>query len=483
MELPKLNRRNAQLSINHPVKVLQFGEGNFLRAFVDWIIDTLNEKVNFRGSVQIVQPLPQGMGDLLNSQDGLYHVILQGIKNGKPSKEARLIKCVNGVINPYQDLPSYLKSAESEHIKFIVSNTTESGIAFSAADLSPDKLPDSFPGKLTLWLHRRFEFFRGDRSKGVTLLPCELIEKNGEALRDTIVQYIGHWKLSNEFRDWILQDNTFCNTLVDRIVPGFPKENIKEIQNELGFEDQLVVTAEPFHLWVIEGPESVREIFPADQAGLQVVFTNDLTPYRSRKVRILNGAHTAMVPVAYLKGLRTVREAMEHPEVGAFIRGAISNEIIPTLDLPDDELKQFAHDVTERFLNPFIKHELLSIALNSISKFEVRVLPSIVTYYQRRHALPANLVDAFGALLVFYRGKWNDEVIPLNDSAEIMEGFRQAWTANTPREVVDYVASLDKTYQDAFRTVPGLATALESAITKHLKAERKAVNAGLTGML
>jgi tagaturonate reductase len=477
----KLNRENAQSSVNYPVKVLQFGEGNFLRAFVDWIVDILNEKTGFDGSVQVVQPLPQGMGDLLNSQEGLYHVILQGIKNGRPSKEARLIQCVKGVINPYQDLPSYLKSAESGHMKFIISNTTESGIAFSAADQSPDKLPDSFPGKLTLWLHRRFEFFGGDQSKGMVLLPCELIEKNGEALRNTIIQYIEHWKLSNEFKNWILKHNTFCNTLVDRIVPGFPKENIKEIQSELGFEDQLVVTAEPFHLWVIEGPEQVRKFFPADQAGLQVVFTNDLTPYRSRKVRILNGAHTAMVPVAYLKGLRTVREAMEHREVGNFIKESITNEIIPTLDLPDAELKQFAHDVTERFLNPFIKHELLSIALNSISKFEVRVLPSIITYYQRKHKLPVNLVDAFAALLVFYRGKWNDEAIPLNDSVEIIEGFRKAWAGNKPGEVVNYIASLNKAYKEAFSAIPGLATTLESVITKYLKEERQPVRAGAAG--
>jgi tagaturonate reductase len=468
-----LNRTNISDATLRPVKVLQFGEGNFLRAFVDWMIDVLNEKTDFNGSVQIVQPLAQGMGDLLNKQDGLYHVILQGIKNGKASKEARLIKCVNGVINPYQDLHAFLKTAEADEIKFIVSNTTESGIAFSSGDTSPEVLPQSFPGKVTLWLHHRFQYFNGDKHKGMILLPCELIEKNGIALQQTILQYIAHWKLGDNFKNWVLQHNTFCNTLVDRIVPGFPKETIKEIQEELGYDDQLVVTAEPFHLWVIEGPEHVKQFLPADQTDLQVIFTNDLTPYRSRKVRILNGAHTAMVPVAYLKGLRTVRETMENAELGKFVESTINDEIIPTLSLPIAELKQFAHDVTERFLNPFIRHELLSISLNSISKFEVRVLPSLVTYYERKGKLPVNLVNSLAALLVFYRGKWNGEIIPLSDASEIIEGFHQAWKNGSPSTVINFLSTASATYKSALESVPGLSQELEKSLSNLLQQERQ----------
>ena len=475
MALKKLNRANAPSTHKYPVKVIQFGEGNFLRAFVDWIVDTMNEEAGFNAGVQIIQPLAQGMGEMLNGQEGLYHLVLQGIKNGEPSKEAKLIDCVNGVINPYQDFNAYLKSAEGDDVRFIVSNTTESGIVFSPADITPDTLPQSFPGKLTVWLYHRFQTFNGDVTKGVILLPCELIEKNGEALRQTIVQYIDHWNLNGKFREWILNHNIFCNTLVDRIVPGFPKENIGEIQQEIGYEDQLVVTAEPFHLWVIEGPAQVAKELPAGKTDLQVVFADDLTPYRSRKVRILNGAHTAMVPVAYLKGLRTVREVMEDAETSKFVSETIASEIIPTLDLPDSELRQFAYDVAERFLNPFIKHELSSIALNSISKFEVRVLPSIVTYYKRKQKLPANLIKSFAALLVFYRGTWKNETLPVSDAEEVVAGFKAAWATNDPNKVVDHIAQLGKSYREAFTEIPTLKSALEEGLQLYLKSEKEAI--------
>src|SRR6187551_3274411 len=371
--LKKLNRETASGDNVRPVKVLQFGEGNFLRAFADWIIDTLNEKTDFNGAVQVVQPIKNGMGKLVNDQDGLYHVVLNGIQNGKSFQQTRLISSVVDVVNPFENLPQYLQCAKNPHLKFIISNTTEAGIIFNANDTNPKSLPETFPGKLTMLLHYRYEFYNGASDKGLILLPCELIEKNGENLKNAILQYIKHWKLSDGFKTWIEQHNIFCNTLVDRIVPGFPKDTIQEIHQATGYEDNLVVMAEPFHLWVIEAPDSVKQAFPTEQAGLQVKFVSDLTPYRTRKVRILNGAHTALVPVAYLRGLRTVREAVEDKYAGDFVRKAIFGEIIPTLDLSKEELTQFANDVMERFQNPYIRHELMSIALNSISKFKVRV--------------------------------------------------------------------------------------------------------------
>jgi tagaturonate reductase len=238
-----------------------------------------------------------------------------------------------------------------------------------------------------------------------------------------------HWGLSQDFKNWMETQVTFCNTLVDRIVPGFPKENIHEIQTRLGYEDNLVVTAEPFLLWVIEAPEKVRKQFPTEETDLQVKFVSDLTAYRTRKVRILNGAHTAMVPVAYLMGLRRVKESVEHPVIGHYLRAIIFNEIIPTLDLGDDELKQFAHDVLERFQNPYIKHELISIALNSISKFKTRVLPSILEYSSRNKSLPPNLVFSLAALIRFYKGECNGVNIPLQDSPEVLAFFSSAWKA------------------------------------------------------
>src|SRR6478609_5500042 len=380
--MKKLNRTTAELPQQRKVKVLQFGEGNFLRAFVDWVIDVMNEKTDFNGAVQIIQPIKQGMGAMVNAQDGLYHVVLNGIKNGSPSQETRLITCVEGVLNPFENLSAYLKAAENPDLKFILSNTTEAGIAFNAADTNASVLAETFPGKLTMLLYHRFTYFAGATEMGLIIMPCELIDKNGAALKSAILQYVAHWNLPDAFKHWINTSNTFCNTLVDRIVPGFPKDTIKEIQQATGYEDNLVVMAEPFHLWVIEAGDAVRNAFPADKAGLQVKFVKDMAPYRTRKVRILNGAHTALVPVAYLNGLRTVKESVEDAITGKFIHDVIFDEIIPTLDLSKDELQQFANDVIERFKNPFIRHELSSIALNSVSKYTVRVLPSVLKYYE-----------------------------------------------------------------------------------------------------
>ena len=461
----KLNRETTGLLQTRPVKVLQFGEGNFLRAFADWIIDILNEKTDFNGAVQVVQPIQQGMGKMVNAQDGLYHVVLNGIRNGKPSQETRLVTSVAGVINPFEDFDTYLKTAENPELKFVLSNTTEAGITFTAQDKSPDVLPESFPGKLTVLLHHRYRFFNGAADKGLIIMPCELIDKNGDTLRNTILQYIAHWNLSDGFKNWIVQHTTFCNTLVDRIVPGFPKDTIAEIHQATGFEDNLVVMAEPFHLWVIEAPEAVRLAFPADKAGLQVKFVKDMAPYRTRKVRILNGAHTALVPVAYIQGLRTVREAVEDAFTGDFIRKAIHDEIIPTLDLPADELKQFAHDVIERFQNPFIRHELMSIALNSISKYTVRVLPSVLKYIDVKKQLPNRLVFSLASLIRFYKGEWQGETIALKDTPEVLDFFRTVWKSNDLETVARKTLSNVSFWEQDLTTISGLV----EKVTANLK--------------
>lgn len=431
-----LNRQTAGLPHQYPVKVLQFGEGNFLRGFVDWIIDILNKKTSFGGSVQVIQPIEQGIIHLLNQQEGLYHVLLNGIRGGKATQEKRLISAISAAYNPYDDYEAYLKLGENPELELIISNTTEAGIAFEEADGDMETLPNSYPGKLTALLYRRFTHFNGVADKALSIIPCELIEKNGDTLRQAILAYVAHWDLPDAFAYWIEHKTVFCNTLVDRIVPGYPRDTIKEIQQELGYEDSLVVTAEPFHLWVIEGPDSVKKAFPADKAGLQVLFVKDQTPYRTRKVRILNGAHTALVPAAYLQGLRTVREAVEDPQTGNFIREAIFEEIIPTLDLPKQELEQFAGDVIERFQNPFIHHALISIALNSISKYKVRVLPSVLQYHQRTGKLPQRLLRALAALLLFYKGEWQGEKIMLNDAPEVLEFFEHAWENNNPDSAI-----------------------------------------------
>ena len=462
--LKKLNRKNASAEKPRPVKILQFGEGNFLRAFVDWMVDILNEKTDFNSAIEIVQPIAKGMANEVNAQDGLYHVVLKGIQQGKIFSETRLITCVSKAINPYEDFSNYLKSAENPDLKFIVSNTTESGIAFSSSDSNPAALADTFPGKVTQLLFHRFKFFNGDNKKGLILLPCELIEKNGDALKKAIVDYAALWKLPSGFTQWIDSANTFCNTLVDRIVPGFPRDTIKEIQTTIGFDDNLVVQAEPFHLWVIEGPAAVQEHLPTAKAGLDVKFVTDLTPYRTQKVRILNGAHTTLVPVAYLAGFRTVRESIDDAAIGSFIRNTIANEIIPTLDLPVDELNKFADDVIERFQNPFIKHELLSIALNSISKYKVRVLPSVLEYHKRTGRLPSNLLYALAALIRFYKGEWQGNVIPLNDAPEIIDFFKTAWENHDADKVAQNVLANESFWGQDLNNVKGLTEVVTKAL-------------------
>ncbi|WP_373497202.1 tagaturonate reductase [Aquiflexum sp.] len=424
--MKSLNRSNINVQ-ERPIRVLQFGEGNFLRGFVDWIIDLMNEKTDFNGDVQIVQPIARGLGELINKQEGLFHVKLEGIQAGELVQENRLITCVRGVNNPFEDYNEYLKLGENEDLKFVVSNTTEAGITFDSKDKSYETLPLTFPGKLTALLYHRFKTFSGDSTKGLVMIPCELIDKNGIQLKAAVLEYAKLWDLPASFTKWINDHNVFCNTLVDRIVPGFPKEKIKEIQNELGFDDNLVVMAEPFHFWVIEGPENLQYIFPASKAGLQVKFVKDQSPYRTRKVRILNGAHTALVPVAYLNGFRTVREAVEDKSIGKFIKDTIYNEIIPTLDLPKEELEQFAADVLDRFRNPFIHHELISISLNSVSKFKVRVLPSLLEYHAKTGTWPKNLTKSLAALIKFYSGKTVNESIPLKDDAPVLEFFDKIW--------------------------------------------------------
>ncbi len=446
--LQKLDRKTAGIKHDYPVKVLQFGDGNFLRGFMDWMIDLANEKAAFNGAIQIVRPLRKGKADKSFEQEGLFHVAQRGLQNGKTISETRLISCVKSVVNPYADFNSFLKAGENPQLQLVVSNTTEAGITFKASDLlgeqvgnTSTELPETFPGKLTLLLYHRFNFFKKDVAKGLTCIPCELIEKNGTQLRDTVLQYIKHWNLPDDFKAWIILHNTFCNTLVDRIVPGFPKDAADEIQKQIGFEDNQLVMAEPYHLLVIEAPDHVRKIFSIEQTGLHTKFVNDITPYRIRKVRILNGAHTVLVPIAYLRGLRIVNDSINDSFVGEFTRKAIEEEIIPTLDLPEDELKQFAADVLERFQNPFIKHELISIALNSISKFKVRVLPSILEYHARTGKLPNRLLQALAALIIFYKGTWKGETILLQDSPDVLSFFKTVWATHTPEDVVQKTLS------------------------------------------
>ncbi|WP_127836730.1 tagaturonate reductase [Clostridium prolinivorans] len=454
----------------YPEKVIQFGEGNFLRAFVDWQIDKLNKEANFNGSVVVVQPIEFGLVDKINEQDGLYTLYLQGIKDGKAVREHSIINSISRGLNPYNQYDEYLKVAENPELRFVISNTTEAGITFLEEDKLEDRPQKSFPGKLTAFLYHRYKAFSGQKDKGLIIIPCELIDRNGEKLKDVILKYAKLWNLEENFISWINNSNTFCCSLVDRIVTGYPRDTIKEITEELGYEDNLVDVGEQFHLWVIEGPQWIKNELPFEKAGLNVKIVDDITPYRTRKVRILNGAHTSLVPVAYLYGLDTVKQAVEHEVVGEFIKGIIYDEIIPTLDLPEEELKYFASSVLERFKNPFVNHYLMSIALNSMSKFETRVLPSLIEYINRKGEIPKKMVFSLAALIEFYKGKRGEEDIDIVDNEDILNLYKNVWgsyngTLEGLRNVVAAVLGYEKNWKMDLNKVKGLTDAVTNYLS------------------
>ncbi|MEM6522605.1 MAG: tagaturonate reductase [Bacteroidota bacterium] len=418
-----LSRQRFQLKR----KVLQFGEGNFLRAFVDWMFHEMNHKADFNAAVTVIQPIKHGLADQLKAQDGLYNVYLNGFQNGEFVTSRDLIDVITESIDPYENFNSYLNQATNPDLKFIVSNTTEAGIQFDPKDSFGDRPASSFPGKLTQLFFKRFkEYPNADK---LFILPCELIDRNGLKLRDTVLQYVDHWRLGLEFKNWLSKKALFYNTLVDRIVPGYPKERDEKYWKELGYKDHLLVEGEIFYLWVIEGSDEIKKALPTVKSGLNVIFTNDLDYYRTRKVRILNGAHTCMVPVAYLYGLDFVQESVENELIGSFIRQAIFNEIIPSLDGERAELQQYANEVIDRFKNPSIRHALISIALNSFSKFKTRVMPSILSYYKKEGKLPRLLTTALAALICFYKGRRFDEDIELMDEPQILKLMESLWSA------------------------------------------------------
>ena len=387
-------------------KILQFGEGGFLRGFADWMLQAVNEKTDFEGKVVVVQPIEKGMCDILSAQNCEYTHICRGLEGVETKKIDVISRCVK----PYDDFEEYLKLAENPDFRFIISNTTEAGICFDENDKITDRPAKTFPAKLTQLLKKRFDL----GLCGFVFLPCELIDKNGANLKKCILKYADLWNFDADFKAWIENENIFCNTLVDRINTGYPKDE------NLGIDDKMLNTSEYFHLWVIEGYDDLFSELPFDKCGLNVILTDNLEMYRTRKVRILNGAHTSLVPYALLCGFDTVKSCIDDEKMLAHIKACVYDEIIPTLDLPKEELKQYADDVLKRFANPYIKHYLSSIALNSVSKFKVRVLPSITEYIKRYNKMPKTLIFSFAKLIDFYRTDMT------NDDKEVCEFMKTA---------------------------------------------------------
>ena len=373
-------------------RVIQFGEGGFLRGFFDWMLHKINDNGSFFGNVVVVQPIEAGLCDTLTEQNCVYTHLIRG----KEGVETSVIDVISRCVKPYDDFDAYLALAENPDFRFIVSNTTESGIVFSPDDKATDKPPKSFPAKLTLLLKRRYDL----GLPGFIFLPCELIDRNGDNLKRTVLEYAKLFGYEEGFSDWIENDNVFTNTLVDRINTGYPKDEAID----LGYDDKMLNTSEYFHLWVIETEYDILSELPFDKADLNVIVTKDmLEVYRTRKVRILNGAHTSLVPYALLSGFDTVKSCIDDDKMREYVRKCVFDEIIPTLDLPKEELISYAEDVIERFGNPYIKHYLKSISLNSVSKFKVRVLPSILEYKKRFGSYPKTLIFSLAMLIKFYK--------------------------------------------------------------------------------
>lgn len=460
----KLNRTLISHLPSYEIKLVQFGEGNFLRAFVDYAFHILNETCNTEVGIAVVQPIDRGTLDLLEEQDGLYTLFSKGFSNGKLIEEKYLISNVVKCINPYREYSEYTDLARLDSLEYIVSNTTEAGITYSDTDSFEMSPPSGFPAKLTVLLYKRFEHFEGASDKGLTIIPCELINYNGDTLKYIILQYAKKWRLGESFEKWIEENNSFHNTLVDRIVPGYPKDNLDNYEKELDYKDNLIVNSESFFLWVIEGDERLSSRLPFHKTGLNVKFVKDMQIYRTRKVRILNGAHTSMVPFGLLYGTRTVKETIDDPFAGKFVNDLIFEEIIPTLDLEKSELIEFANAVLDRFRNPFIVHLLSSISINSISKFKVRVLPSLLDFLEKTGNLPLHLCFAFACLIRLYKGELSGKEIELFDDPDVLDYFDDIWKKDEISEIVESVLSQENFWGQELNNISDLREFLIKAL-------------------
>ncbi|WP_274653537.1 tagaturonate reductase [Paenibacillus humicola] len=425
-----------------PVTVLQIGEGNFLRGFVDWMLHECRKQGVYDGSVAVTQPRAAGKAklDAIRRQDGLYTLVVRGLESGEQVNRSERVTVFSEAIDPYEEWQRFLALAELPSLQFVVSNTTEAGLAYSPERYGPGEPVHSFPGKLTALLHKRYEHFGGAADKGLVMLPCELLERNGDELKRCVLRYAADWGLPAGFVRWAEESCRFLNGLVDRIVPGHPGEEAAgELQDGLGYEDPLLITAEPYYIWAIEAEAGMDELLPLRKAGLNVHWVDDLKPFQLRKVRILNGAHSLMTPLGLLNGIESVREAMEHPELGPFITGAVEEEIVPAVPLDREELMSYARQTYDRFRNPYLHHRLADISMNGVSKFKARLLPTLESYAEQRGAVPRRIAQALAGLLRLYKVKRTENGFEgrnllggsyaVRDDTAVLGEFEAAWAA------------------------------------------------------
>ncbi len=429
-----INNAKSKKYENYPVKVLQIGEGNFLKAFADYAVQMMNDSSVFNGSVVIMQPNGSERVKTFEKQNSMFTVYERGKYNGEIVDKSEVITSVKECVNPKTDFDKIIDYIKLDSLDIIISNTTEAGIVCDEKCKLSDNPPSSYPAKLTKLLFERYKHFNGDKKKGIYVLPVELIENNGEVLESIVIKYSHLWNLGNEFVNWVMSSCTFCSTLVDRIVTGFPRSNYDEFCKSLGYQDELLTVCEPYFSWIIEDKNDIKNVFPLDKARLNVTWCNNLAMFRERKVKILNGTHTMSVLAAFLAGHNIVREMMNDQLFLEFIKNGVNNEIVPTIDLPKEECVEFANSVFERFDNPFIDHKLLNISLNSVSKYKARCLPSIIEYYNLFGVCPKILAFSLASLICFYSGKYvgdefvscrKEEKYTIKDSKDVLDFFEK----------------------------------------------------------
>ena len=468
-DIMDLLSREKTGKVERPVRVLQFGEGNFLRAFVDYMIDIANEQGRFNGDIVLVKPIEFGSLDRFHEQECQYTVQLRGIVDGEPKRINRIVTSVADAVDAYGEYEKYAAFAKLDTLRYIVSNTTEAGIVYDDTDRLEMNPPKSYPGKLTKFLYERYKHFDGAADKGLVMLPVELIDDNGIHLKECVLKLAKLWNLEEGFTAWLNDACVFTSTLVDRIVTGYPRDEAEELCKEFGYQDNLIVTGEPFALWVIESAKDISKEFPLPDAGLPVIFTDNQKPYKQRKVRILNGAHTSFVLASYLCGNDIVLESMQDELIFNFMKATIFDEVIPTLTLPKQDLIDFAEAVITRFNNPYVKHALLSISLNSVSKWRARCMPSLLGYVEKTGKLPAHLTFSIAALMAFYHGtEIRDKALighrdgqeyNIMDDKAVLEFFAANCEKDTKTFVTSFLGNEDFFGQD-LNKVPGLTDAV-----------------------
>ena len=466
-----------------PEKVLQFGTGAFLRGFSDYFVDQANRKGAFNGRIVVVGSTGSGRAALFNAQDGLYTVCIQGIEDGETIDHCTVAASVSRAISSADDWTSILNLARSPDLEFVFSNTTEEGIRFDADDRLDLDPPRSFPGKLASVMYERAETFGYDSERGLTILCCELIEDNAHKLRSIVLELADRWNLGNAFVNWLHEHNRFCNTLVDRIVTGRPDAvSMRKIEQRLGYSDDLFIQAEPYHLWAVEGDTTLRDRLAFADGEDGILISPDIGPYLTRKVRILNGAHTIMVPLSYLCGNDTVAESMEDSLTSMFIRHVMLQEIVPSLDISREDAERFAHQVLDRFKNPFVHHELTSIALHQTTKVDVRIVPSLHDYYSRTGHLPQGIVLGFAAYLLFVTGEGRaaDLELPFDERVGEVRAYQQKSGLDDMDGFVRAVCADHELWHPPLDALPGFS---ESVASRVMEMRRDGARKTLQGFL